>query len=82
MKINDAFAVFATKYELCLLYTSTYHTCVKPIMKCGNKVVITVNNTRLDFLERTQYNIQRLICGAVRSTPIFAFQHTEPPNQT
>jgi hypothetical protein len=43
-------------------------------MKHGNEVIDTTNNANLNHLESAQNNALRLICGAVKTTPVTALQ--------
>jgi hypothetical protein len=43
-------------------------------MKYGGEVIDTTNNANLNHIESPQNNALRLICGAVKTTPVTAFQ--------
>ena len=47
-------------------------TYVKPVMKYDSEVIDTTNKANLNHLKTAQNNTQRLICGAVKTTPVTA----------
>jgi len=56
----------------------TYNTYIKPKIKYGSEIIDTTNKANLNHLESAQNNALRLICGAVKTTPVTALQlHTE-----
>ena len=60
--------------------TVTNNTYVKPTMKYGSKVIDTINTANLNHLETAQNNALRLICGAVKITPVTVLQlYTKNP---
>jgi hypothetical protein len=54
-----------------------YNTYVKPITKYGSEVIETNNKANLKHLETAQNNALRIICGAVKTTPVTALNYTQ-----
>jgi hypothetical protein len=51
-----------------------YNTYVKPIMKYGSEVTEPSKKSNLKHLETAQNNTLRILCGAVKITPVTALQ--------
>jgi hypothetical protein len=51
-----------------------YNTYVKPIMNYGSEVTEPSNKSNLKHLETAQNNALRILCGAVKITPVIALQ--------
>ena len=49
-------------------------TLVTPIMKYGSEIINTINKVNLNHLETAQNNALRLICEAVKTTPVTPLQ--------
>jgi hypothetical protein len=52
----------------------TYNTYVKSVMKYDSEVIDTTNIANMNHLGTAPNNALRLICGAVKSTPVTFLQ--------